>query len=169
MLFPAVYCMMRNNHFTVRSGNFIIFQFDIAPQSVAITKQLLGEYGFDASAYHVTDVLSPEISKTHDAVTAISVLYHMEPVNARRGIYALLNLILPGGYLVLSFDCLDAEDCQLPHQITDSGSYLYTSGTRTGMILHDYSDGELAELLSPFFVVFSFMQNKERYFVIQKN
>lgn len=150
------------------SNGFHVDGFDIAPQSVAFTKLLLGEYGYDTSAYQVADVLSPPTTKQYDAVTAISVLEHMETADARRGIYALFQLLLPGGYLVLSFDCLDSEDRQIPHDITDDGSYLYTSGPRTGMILHDYSDEELAALLCAFSVVLSFTQKDGRYFILQK-
>ena len=150
------------------SNGFQVEGFDIAPRSVEITKTLLKSYGFSALDYKAADLLTVQYPKVFDAVAAISVLEHMCVKDAKQGISALLGLIPVGGYLILSFDCFDESDKQLPHQTLMDGSFLYTTGKRSGMILHDYSDQELENLLSEYTVVLSYTIDDGRFYVIQK-
>ncbi len=150
------------------SNGFQVEGFDIAPRSVEITKTLLESYGFDTSNYRVANLLTIKYPKLFDAVAAISVLEHMCVKDAKQGLSTLLEMLPVGGYLILSFDCLDESDKQLPHKTLMDGSFQYTAGKRSGMILHDYSDQELNNLLSDYTVALSYTAGDGRFYVIQK-
>lgn len=152
------------------SAGFQVEGFDIAPTSVEITKQMLQKYGIDISKYKVASVLDTGYCEIFDAVTAISVLDHMSVSEAEKALNELLRIVHPGGIVVVSFDSLDADDLEIPHEIMSDGSILYVEGNRAGMVFHFYSNDELKTWLGAYPVIYSFTNDRaERFFAIQKS
>lgn len=152
------------------SNGFGVEGFDISPTSVEITKSLLQKYGIDTSKYKVASVLEPGYNEQFDAVTAISVLDHMCISEARKALEALLRIVKPSGIVVVSFDSLDNEDLELPHDIMEDGSLRYANGPRNGMVFHFYSTSELESWLSAYAIILSYTNDRgERFFALQKN
>lgn len=149
------------------SAGFQVEGFDIAPTAVEVTKTMLAAYGIDASRYKAASVLDTGYTEPFDAVTAVSVLDHMSVSDGKKALEELLRIVKPGGLLVVSFDALDEEDLELPHQLTGDGSILYTEGSRAGMVFHAYTDDELKAWLGP--AVLSYTNGRgERFFAIER-
>lgn len=151
------------------SNGFQVEGFDIAPTSVEVTKTLLKRYHIDTSGYKVASVLDTGYTQCFDAVTAISVLDHMNVCDAKNALKELLRIVKPGGIVVISFDSLDEEDLEIPHDIAEDGSIIYTADPRKGMVFRHYTDQELKTWMADYSVVGTYTNSRgERFVAVEK-
>lgn len=151
------------------SYGFLVEGFDISPTSVEVTKELLQKYDIDTSKYKVASIVDTGYEKEFDAVTAHSVLDHLSVADAKRALDELLRIAKPGGLVMISFDGIEEDDLELPHEVTADGSFLYKDGNRNGMLFHYYEEEELETWLAPYSIIWKQTNSRgERFFVIQK-
>lgn len=151
------------------SNGFQVEGFDISPTSVEVTKELLKQYNIDSCNYKVASVLNTGYEEIFEAVVACSVLDHLYTEDAREALDELLRIVKKDGIVVVSFDGMDEDYVETPHEVTADGSFLYSEGKRNGMVFHYYSDEELKKWLNSYHVIDSFTNDEgERFYAIQK-
>ncbi len=98
--------------------------------------------------YCACDICSIDFpDASFDAVVAHAVLDHLPVKVVQHAILELHRIIRDGGLIFLSFDPLEPEDLEEPHEIMPDGSFLYIGGGRDGLLFHYYNDEEIQSLL----------------------
>ena len=161
--FGAYSAMLSANGFSV-SG------FDVSQNAVNLTTDLLNRNSLAFSSYRVCDICGIDFpNESFDAVVAHAVLDHLPVKDVRQAILELHRVTKDGGFIFLSFDPLEPEDLEEPHEVMLDGSFLYVGGGRDGLLFHFYSDEEIQTLLHGR-TVLQWHQSKrcEREILIQK-
>lgn len=131
------------------SNGFRVEGFDISPASVEITKSCLAKYNIDTSLYKVADILDTGYAdETFEGLIVHAVIDHLTVSDAQKALNELYRITKPGGLIFLSFDALEKEDLETPHEILEDGSFLYTEGEQSSMIFHPYTGAEIEALLT---------------------
>lgn len=130
------------------SNGFQVEGFDISPTSVAITKAGLAKYNIDTSHYKVADILNTGYAdETFEGLIVHAVIDHLVFADAAKALDELYRITKPNGLIFLSFDALEDDDLQVPHEVLEDGSLRYTEGERASMIFHPYGEQGIKELL----------------------
>ena len=139
--FGAYSAMLSANGFSV-SG------FDVSQTAVNLTTELLNRNNLAFSSYRVCDICGINFTDaSFDAVIAHAVLDHLPPKDVRQAILELHRVTKDGGQIFLSFDPLEPEDLEEPHEVMSDGSFLYVGGGRDGLLFHYYYEEEIQFLL----------------------
>ena len=85
-----------------------------------------------------------------DAVTAKAVLDHLLFEDLKKAVSELTRIVKKSGLIYASFDPLEKDDIELPHQVLEDGGYLYTDDTRNGLLFHYYSDDEIKSIFNAY-------------------
>jgi SAM-dependent methyltransferase len=139
--FGAYSAMLSANGFSV-SG------FDVSQNAVNLTTELLNRNNLAHVAYRVCDICNIDFpDASFDAVVAHAVLDHLPVKDVQRAISELCRITKNDGLIYLSFDPLEPDDLEEPHEDMPDGSFLYVGGGRDGLLFHHYSDEEIRSLL----------------------
>ena len=139
--FGAYSAMLSVNGFSV-SG------FDISQNAVNLTIDLLNRNNLAYGMYRVFDICSIDFpDASFDAVVAHAMLDHLPVKDVQHAVLELHRITRDGGLIFLSFDPLEPEDLEEPHEVMPDGSFLYVGGGRDGLLFHHYSDEEIHCLL----------------------
>lgn len=127
---------------------FRVSGFDVSQQAVTAAQKILQENNFLFDSFVVSSITDIHFEDHRfDAVFSNSVLDHMMLCDAQKGIAELERITKKDGIIYLSFDILDEEDECLPHEILPDGSYQYTQGNRSGMILYPHTEESVREFV----------------------
>lgn len=122
--------------------------FDVSQKAVTAAQKILQENNFLFDSFVVSSITDIQFEDHRfDAVFSNSVLDHMMLCDAQKGIAELERITKEDGIIYLSFDILDEEDEHLPHEILPDGSYQYTQGNRSGMILYPHTEESVREFV----------------------
>ena len=130
------------------SNGFEVYCFDLSPTAIEIAREALTAFGVEPAGMKATSVLDTGYpDERFDGTIAGSVLDHMTLEDAKKALEELLRITRNDGLILLSFDSPEAEDpgtyCPLP-----DGSIQFTEASpRNGMILRDYTPGEIDAFL----------------------
>ena len=127
---------------------FRVSGFDVSQKAVTAAQKILQENKFLFDSFVVSSITDIQFEDHRfDAVFSNSVLDHMMLCDAQKGIAELERITKEDGIIYLSFDILDEEDERLPHEILPDGSYQYTQGNRSGMILYPHTEESVREFV----------------------
>lgn len=127
---------------------FRVSGFDVSQKAVTAAQKILQENNFLFDSFVVSSITDIHFEDHRfDAVFSNSVLDHMMLCDAQKGIAELERITKEDGIIYLSFDILDEEDKRLPHEILPDGSYQYTQGNRSGMILYPHTKESVCEFV----------------------
>ena len=150
------------------SNGFAVKAFDVSESAIRIAREGLLRFGYDVE-FRVADVLHTGYEDgAFDGVFAHSVLDHMIVRDAERALAELFRIVRTGGLLLVSFDTVDADDYRLPHEILPDGSFLYTDGARSGMVLHPHDRESIRNLVRGREIVHESVNRKGEQIVILK-
>ena len=151
------------------ANGFRVSLFDIAKNSVELSQTLFRQEGLPAEDWRVCDICQiTHPSDTFDAVVAHAVIDHLTLERAKKALAELTRITKPGGLLYLSFDPLEEDDLSEPHDVLPDGSFLYTSGSRNGLLFHPYFGEDIPTLLQGRKIVYSRTNARgEREYVLQ--
>lgn len=152
------------------SNGFLVEGFDISPTSVEITKAGLSKYNIDSSRYKVANILATGYAdETFEGLIVHAVLDHLTVTDAYKALDELHRITKPSGLIYISFDAIEEDDLETPHEVLADGSLLYTEGERCSMIFHPYTDSEIKTLLSGRNIEKSIIQDgSERVVILRK-
>lgn len=127
---------------------FRVSGFDVSQTAITAAQKILKENNVLFDSFIVSSITDIKFEDhCFDAVFSNSVLVHMMLADAQRGIAELERITKEDGIIYLSFDILDKEDEALPHEILPDGSYQYTQGNRSDMVLYPHTEDSVRELI----------------------
>ena len=130
------------------ANGFFVSGFDISQNAVNLTIDLLNRNNLEHLTYRVCDICRIDFpDASFDAVVAHAVLDHLPVKDVRRALLELHRVTKDGGLIFLSFDPLEPEDLEEPHEVMPDGSFLYVGGGREGLLFHHYTDEKIQCLL----------------------
>ena len=151
------------------ANGFSVSLFDIASSSIALAKSLFQREGLAAKDWQVCDICQIVYpSGSFDAVVAHAVIDHLPAERARTALDELTRIAKPGGLVYLSFDPLEEDDLLEPNDILPDGSFLYTDGSRKGLLFHPYSEDDAQQFLLGQKIVYSRVSSRgELEYILQ--
>ncbi|MBE6909081.1 MAG: class I SAM-dependent methyltransferase [Ruminococcaceae bacterium] len=137
------------------SNGFEVSAFDISPKAAALTREGLRKYGYGGVEVKTADILDTGYADaSFDAAAAYAVLDHLTGADARRALAELSRITKPGGWILLSFDEAEEDDCLCPHELLSDGSMVYSDETpRSGLLFRPHDKGRIEELTAGYQLV----------------
>jgi len=130
------------------ANGYQVSGFDVVETAVNLTKKLLDQNQLAYSQYIVSDICAIGYpNDCFDAVVAHAVIDHLSANTAQTALAELLRVTRPGGLVYVTFDPLEEEDLNAPHEVLDDGSLLYSSGERTGLLFRYYTSKDIKKLV----------------------
>lgn len=152
------------------ANGYRVSGFDASSAAVSITKRLFERNNLEFDQYIVCDICRIAFpDQWFDATVAHAVLDHLDTNSAKEAVIELLRITKPGGLVYISFDPLDKDDLAEPHKELPDGSFLYTSGARSGLLFHYYSDQDIHTLFADNPIIHWNLNNRgEREIILSK-
>lgn len=150
-------------------NNFETGGFDLAKDSVEITKAMLKEFKLPSEEYKTCGITNIEFEdSTFDGVVAHAVIDHVSYKDAQKAIDELSRITKSKGLIYVSFDGVEEDDMKLPHITLKDGSFEYTEGKRKGMLFRYYKDYEIKNLFNEYSIeYFNTLNNGERQIIVR--
>jgi len=128
--------------------------FDIAENSITMTQDMMKDLGCKFNEYKTSCITKIEFEDgAFDGVVANSVLDHLRFDDAVLALKELNRITKTGGLVYFSFDGLEKEDSEIPHNLHSDGSFEYTEGERKGMIFKHYTHDDVKKLVKGYEVL----------------
>lgn len=163
-------CGFGANAMTLLSKGFNVYGFDISENSVWLAAELLKDMGIKAEQFKVATFTDTGYGDdSFDAVTVRAALDHLSTADFALARKELQRILKPGGLLYASFDPLEKEDEGEAHIIMEDGSFLYTEGSREGLLFHYYTDGAIIQSFPDMEVIHFETDRRGNRHIILKN
>lgn len=135
------------------ANGYLVSGFDSSKTAVSITKQLLNQNNLTFEDVVLSDICKINFpDQTFDAVVAHAVIDHLDTASATIALGELHRITKPGGFIYVSFDPLEPDDLTEPHDVLPDGSFLYTTGSRDGLLFRYYTANLIRELSSDYHI-----------------
>lgn len=120
---------------------------DISESAIKLAHRWVAEESLTNIDFKVQDMIYPDFPEDHfDAVVISSCLEHLDKERAAEFFSNIKKVVKADGILFACFDrvCVGTKG---EFETRDDGSRVYTDDLRKGMLLRNYSDDELKEMM----------------------
>lgn len=148
-----------------------VYGTDISEFAIKMTTDMLDSFHLNHEDFKVCSITDIAFENSFfDGVIAHAVIDHVTYEEAKKAVKEISRITKPHGLIYLSFDGLEPDDIELPHESLEDGSMLYKEGERSGLLFRYYTDSEIHELLKEYDII-SFQTNSKggRDVLLQNN
>jgi len=136
------------------ANGYRVSGFDFSNTAVELTQQLLTRNTLSYEQIRVCDICKIDFPEgAFDAVVAHAVLDHLDVERVALALSELVRITKDRGLVYLSFDPLEQDDLDEPHEVLPDGSFLYTGANRNGLLFRYYSSAEIRALTSMYHIL----------------
>lgn len=138
----------RNLRYIAQKG-FKTYGIDISKEALTQLKETLEKEKLKAEIQQGSFYNLPYADKTFDCVVSMSVLQHNDWEGAKRSFAEISRVLKDGGLFLLRVRSTKRSLPEKRKDIRDHGiTYIPETGSKAGIILHNYSEEEIRELAS---------------------
>lgn len=136
------------------ANGFCVSGFDFSQTAVELTQQLLTQNALSFESFRVCDICQIDFpNSAFDAVVAHAVLDHLDAERVTLALHELVRITKDQGLIYLSFDPLEQDDLDEPHDVLPDGSFFYTGENRNGLLFRHYSAAEIRSMTSEYQII----------------